>query len=226
MLRMPAWGMPLCRLLCIEMPAALLLLCRKYVHYFLSAKQRAPEPGTGEGPARSVLPLTRISCLPGQRWWVDLPSLTLACCLPCPPAGQPSLTNKDLLEECVGSVLLALAVVMAGSGHLPTFKLLRGELAGPACWVDALPADDSWAVAAHVCSSAVTRFSTSPRVTLTCRPAQAPGPCHAVQCHPAQPGIPAHQQPELRQPLHREVRAQADGATGLIGHISATCVYA
>ena len=94
------------------------------MHYFLSAKQRAPEPGTGEGPARSVLPLTRISCLPGQRWWVDLPSLTLACCLPCPPAGQPSLTNKDLLEECVGSVLLALAVVMAGSGHLPTLKLL------------------------------------------------------------------------------------------------------
>lgn len=42
-------------------------------------------------------------------------------------AGAPSPTNRDLLEECLGSVLLALSVVMAGSGHLPTFKLLRGE---------------------------------------------------------------------------------------------------
>ena len=46
----------------------------------------------------------------------------------CPPlaAGQASLINRALLEECVGSVVLALAVAMAGSGHLPTFKLLRG----------------------------------------------------------------------------------------------------
>jgi hypothetical protein len=102
------------------------------LHYFLSAKQRAPEPGTGEGPASSVLSLsdTRSSYLPGQKWWVGLPSLTLAC--PAPPSGQPSLTNKYLLEECLGSVLLALAVVMAGSGHLPTFKLLRGEPVGAA----------------------------------------------------------------------------------------------
>lgn len=41
-------------------------------------------------------------------------------------AGIPSLTNRDQLEGCLGSVVLALAVVMAGSGHLPTFKLLRG----------------------------------------------------------------------------------------------------
>ncbi|KAL4443950.1 hypothetical protein ABPG75_011687 [Micractinium tetrahymenae] len=44
---------------------------------------------------------------------------------PEPGAGQPCLTNKHLLEEALGCVLLALSVVMAGSGHLPTFKLLR-----------------------------------------------------------------------------------------------------
>lgn len=60
-------------------------LLRKYAAHFLTAKQRAPEPGTG----------------------------------------QPSLTSKHFLEEAVGSVLLALGVVMAGSGHLPTLKLLR-----------------------------------------------------------------------------------------------------
>ncbi|KAI3425098.1 hypothetical protein D9Q98_008476 [Chlorella vulgaris] len=61
-------------------------LLSRYARHFLSAKQRAPEPGVG----------------------------------------APSPTNRDLLEECLGSVLLALSVVMAGSGHLPTFKLLRG----------------------------------------------------------------------------------------------------
>lgn len=50
--------------------------------------------------------------------------------MPHCPAGQPSLTNKHLLEEGLGSVLLALSVVMAGSGHLPTLKLLRGGCRG------------------------------------------------------------------------------------------------
>lgn len=42
------------------------------------------------------------------------------------PAGQPSIISKDVIEDAMGSVVLALSVVMAGSGHLPTFKLLRG----------------------------------------------------------------------------------------------------
>lgn len=42
------------------------------------------------------------------------------------PAGQPSIISKDVIEDALGSVVLALSVVMAGSGHLPTFKLLRG----------------------------------------------------------------------------------------------------
>ena len=46
---------------------------------------------------------------------------------PEPGIGMGSPTNRDLLEECCDCVLLALAVVMAGSGHLPTFKLLRGR---------------------------------------------------------------------------------------------------
>ena len=92
------------------------------MHYFLSAKQRAPEPGTGESR----------KCAAGAMLISRLPRAEMvgsSLFQPYPTAGQPSLTNKDLMEECLGSVLLAVAVVMAGSGHLPTFKLLRG---GPA----------------------------------------------------------------------------------------------
>ena len=35
--------------------------------------------------------------------------------------------DKHSLESCIGVVALALSVVMAGTGHLPTFKLLRGD---------------------------------------------------------------------------------------------------
>ena len=34
--------------------------------------------------------------------------------------------DKQALEACLDLVALSLAVVMAGTGHLPTFKLLRG----------------------------------------------------------------------------------------------------
>lgn len=37
------------------------------------------------------------------------------------------LLDKQALENCMGVVVMALATVMAGTGHLPTFKLLRGE---------------------------------------------------------------------------------------------------
>jgi hypothetical protein len=30
-----------------------------------------------------------------------------------------------VIENCISVVLLALALVMAGSGHLPTFRLIR-----------------------------------------------------------------------------------------------------
>ena len=36
--------------------------------------------------------------------------------------------DKGALEGCLGVVALALGVVMAGTGHLPTLKLLRGKL--------------------------------------------------------------------------------------------------
>ena len=35
--------------------------------------------------------------------------------------------DRQALEGCLGVVALALGVVMAGTGHLPTLKLLRGE---------------------------------------------------------------------------------------------------
>jgi hypothetical protein len=36
--------------------------------------------------------------------------------------------ERGALEACVCSIALALAAIMAGSGHLPTLRLLRGAL--------------------------------------------------------------------------------------------------
>ncbi|KAK9828929.1 hypothetical protein WJX72_002853 [[Myrmecia] bisecta] len=60
-----------------------------YVHYFLEAKQSAPDSAAGAAAT-----------------WGRL--------------------DKQALEVCVGSTALALAAVMAGTGHLPTMRLLRG----------------------------------------------------------------------------------------------------
>ncbi len=37
--------------------------------------------------------------------------------------------DRLALESCVGLIALSLSVVMAGTGHLPTLKLLRGGAA-------------------------------------------------------------------------------------------------
>ena len=44
------------------------------------------------------------------------------------------LLDKQALENCLGVVLLALSLVMAGTGHLKTFKLIRGAACVPALW--------------------------------------------------------------------------------------------
>lgn len=41
-------------------------------------------------------------------------------------AGAWGRLERGALEACVCSIALALAAVMAGSGHLPTLRLLRG----------------------------------------------------------------------------------------------------
>ena len=43
----------------------------------------------------------------------------------CGAGGWKGL-DKQALEGCLGVAALALGVVMAGTGHLPTLKLLRG----------------------------------------------------------------------------------------------------
>ena len=48
----------------------------------------------------------------------------------CIPGGWRGL-DKQALEGCLGVVALALGVVMAGTGHLPTLKLLRGTALAP-----------------------------------------------------------------------------------------------
>lgn len=68
----------------------------------------------------------------GQRWQgsVLLCSLLSISCFAlilfsyC--AGGWQGLDKQALEGCLGVVALALGVVMAGTGHLPTLKLLRG----------------------------------------------------------------------------------------------------
>ena len=45
---------------------------------------------------------------------------------PEPGATSPCIINREVLESCAGSVALALSLVMAGTGDLTTFKLLRG----------------------------------------------------------------------------------------------------
>lgn len=42
------------------------------------------------------------------------------------PAAVWGQLDKGALEACLCSVVLALATVMAGSGHLPTLRLIRG----------------------------------------------------------------------------------------------------
>ena len=42
-------------------------------------------------------------------------------------AAAHGVVDRRALEDCVVAVALALSVVMAGTGHLPTFKLLRGK---------------------------------------------------------------------------------------------------
>ena len=38
------------------------------------------------------------------------------------------LLDKQALENCLGVVLLAQSLVLAGTGHLQTFKLIRGAV--------------------------------------------------------------------------------------------------
>ena len=56
--------------------------------------------------------------------------------------------DKVALEGCICSIVLALAAIMAGSGHLPTLRLVRGErlvfpaLRDPGKQTDPCPPDD------------------------------------------------------------------------------------
>ena len=64
-------------------------------------------------------------CQGGCHGWHELQLLFLSVCCATPAGGWKGL-DKQALEGCLGVVALALGVVMAGTGHLPTLKLLRG----------------------------------------------------------------------------------------------------
>lgn len=60
--------------------------------------------------------------------------------VPEPGSLSPCIINREVLESCAGSAALALSLVMAGTGDLATFKLLRGALPAKnrACEFDAV----------------------------------------------------------------------------------------
>lgn len=55
-----------------------------------------------------------------------LPPKSLVLALPAGGMAVWGRLDKAALEACLCTVALALATVMAGSGHLPTLRLLRG----------------------------------------------------------------------------------------------------
>jgi hypothetical protein len=77
-------------------------------------------------------------------------------------------------------VLLALSVVMAGSGHLPTFKLLRGGLRGErgaAC----RSLDVPWSIATFYLQSAGLRKRVAtPTVSNASQPSPASPPTSSL----------------------------------------------
>lgn len=89
-----------------------------------------PPSSARPSPARVRRRVGRVGVMqpvPRERYHRTLPPHPTP---PPTPPGAAAPINKDQLEGCLGCCVAALGVVMAGSGHLPTFKLLRGERVG------------------------------------------------------------------------------------------------
>jgi anaphase-promoting complex subunit 1 len=63
---------------------------------------------------------------------------------PEPGSASPGLFNREVLETCAGNVALALSLVMAGTGDLPTLKLLRGTTCMHTACVSPCPGARDW----------------------------------------------------------------------------------
>ena len=127
---------------------------RHYVLYFLKAKQQAPDSSAGEHlAAADATSLVRCCSLDLAEFIHSACRFVFGLyyqathSMPCSPQcvhSQPVMhkqgdarqhvrtagawrgLDRQALEGCLGVVALALGVVMAGTGHLPTLKLLRG----------------------------------------------------------------------------------------------------
>jgi hypothetical protein len=90
-------------------------LLRHHLLQLLHAKRRAP----GGPNEQSVAPVAAAAAAAAAQNGVGI-GIAVA-----PAAASVGKLDKAIIENCISVVLLALALVMAGSGHLPTFRLLQ-----------------------------------------------------------------------------------------------------
>lgn len=126
-----------------------------------------------------------------------------------PPRRRPQPDQQGFAGRCAG---VCGAGAIGGHG----WQRAPAHLQAAARWAAARRAWMTAAAGRHGRGASVHRVwvgshpaalqHPAPPTWPACRPAQAPGARHAVQCHAAQRGGAAHQQPQLRQPLRRQVR--------------------
>jgi anaphase-promoting complex subunit 1 len=90
-------------------------LLRHHLLQLLHAKRRAP----GGPNEQSVAPAAAAAAAAAAQ---SSGGVGIAV---APAAAGVGKLDKAVIENCISVVLLALALVMAGSGHLPTFRLIQ-----------------------------------------------------------------------------------------------------
>jgi hypothetical protein len=93
-------------------------LLRHHLLQLLHAKRRAP----GGPNEQSVAPVAAAAAAAAAQSGAGVGIAVAAA------AAAVGKLDKAVIENCISVVLLALALVMAGSGHLPTFRLIQVRL--------------------------------------------------------------------------------------------------
>ncbi|WIA14045.1 hypothetical protein OEZ85_002600 [Tetradesmus obliquus] len=90
-------------------------LLRHHLLQLLHAKRRAPGGPNEQSVAPAAAAAAAAAAANGAGVGIAV----------APAAGSVGQLDKGVIENCISVVLLALALVMAGSGHLPTFRLIQ-----------------------------------------------------------------------------------------------------
>jgi hypothetical protein len=88
---------------------------RHHLLQLLHAKRRAP----GGPNEQSAAPVAAAAAAAAAQNGAGI-GIAVA-----PAAASVGKLDKAIIENCISVVLLALSLVMAGSGHLPTFRLIQ-----------------------------------------------------------------------------------------------------